>query len=89
MEILYRSKKKTRLGDVGNGVLVSIDKMTCMVINPSSINGEVESYITDDFDFFELERVAVVDLKTGIMYWMPEDEKCDVIADYTFEVNNL
>jgi hypothetical protein len=89
MEILYRSKKKTRLGDVGAGVLVSIDKMTCIVINPCDINEEVESYIIDDFDFFELGRVAVVDLKTGKMYWMPEDEKCDVIANYTFEVNNL
>jgi hypothetical protein len=89
MEILYRSKKKTRLGDVGNGVLVSIDKITYIVINPCNINEEVESYITDDFDFYELGRVAVVDLRTGNMYWIPEDEECEVITDYTFEVNNL
>lgn len=95
MEMVLHAKKRTRIGDVGQGTLVRVDglspsaKMICIIVHATSINDVVEAHITDDFNFFELNRVAVVQLTTGDVYLIPEDEECDVITDYHFEVNCL
>ena len=95
MEIIYHAKKRTRLGDVGLGTLIHIDdlsnstrQMICIVLDPFSVDNEIESYICE-FNLSDIDRVAVVELKTGKLYFLPNDTDCTVITDYHFEVNNL
>jgi len=95
MEIVCHTKKSTRLGDVGKSTLVHISElststkpMICIVLDPFSVDNEIESYICE-FNLADIDRVAVVELKTGKLYFLPIETECTVITDYNFEVNNL
>jgi hypothetical protein len=87
MEARYNNKEESiRVCDAEKGdfiMITDLNKPTtqilCLVVSSSSMRDIARDYLDSNYDFYELNKTAVVEVKTGEMHLLPNDYPCNIV----------